>query len=608
MAWASIDSRTDPPQLAIGAARAEADLCLQIPGMTASKDDGIWRAPLSWPGYVSYKAVWSVQPITEMEPLATWARAKQDEISQRYAMRDALDAPAELATQLVMMEDGGELHLDAVQRGHTAWLSHWRRAIMGDKVGNGKTPPLIRALQITPGALPALVVCPDASPLAWQRKLAQWAPDLRTAVVAGTAAARAKALASGADVYIMVWENVRYHTRLASYPGQAMKRCAKHGGQDSKITAARCEVHDKELNAIRFGTVIPDECHRMANPRSAMSRAVQWLCHHAENCWPVSGTITPSDVGDLWPVLHALDPLAWPVRSRYLDLWARKDWTWGRGAPGILGLRADTAPYFYLAVQPYFRMIDPQIARAGQPLRLPPEFRYPPMSPAQRTAYKQLRKELLADLDGRDLVPGNTAVRFGRAVQLASSMVEISDGEDRAGFTEPVTHLRLPSSKADDVVQFLADNPGQWVIADFSTELLALAARKLDEANITWVGVTGGMSHEAKDGAAQQFQAGRARVCLISPAGREAIDLYAAEGIYFMRPPPSFVMREQMIGRVDRRGQTRRPRVIYAISDGTVDERLYELSEDKEERHNEITTNPELLRWVLGPGDGAVVS
>lgn len=597
MAWAAIDP--DGPQLAIGAAKAEHGLCLQIPGMNLKKD-GIWRAPLAWPTYVAFRAVWAHQPVSEHPELQAWAGARWEEMLARYEMRAALDASEPLRAGLVAMEDGGDLHLSGIQRAHTEWLMTWRRCVLGDPMGNGKTPPLIRALQLLHAqeqACPALVVCPDSAPRSWARKLAAWAPELRVQVVSGTAAKRRSALEAGADVYVVAWSTLRYHTRLAAYSGQAFVKCDEHGGTAGK-SASVCEVHDKELNQIRPRTVIADECHRMKDARGKASRAAQYLAHHAENFWGVTGTLTADDIGDLWPVLHAIDPRGWPAKSRYIDLYAQTGYSW-RGGAEILDLRPDTSPYFHTAVDPLIRRIPREVARAGQPPRLEPEFRYPELLPGQKASYRQLVKELLADIGGQQIVPDGDAVKFGRLVQLASSMVSLEDGESEQGFTKQEVRLSLPSNKADDLVQFLADNPGQWVVSCYSPALVELCERKLDPLKITHTKIVGGMSGDQKDAASQFFQNGDMRVIFVTAAGSESIDLYAALGIVFLQPNPSFIAREQLIGRVDRWGQQNPVRQVYMLSPGTVDQRLYDLGTQKEERHTSVTQDPAMLRWML---------
>src|SRR5579859_4872323 len=99
MAWAAIDpggsgapgSTPDQPTLAIGCSKAEQPLCLQIPGCTFSKRDGIWRAPLSWATYVAFKTVWASQPVIETSQLMDWAASMWADIQIAYGLRAQLD-------------------------------------------------------------------------------------------------------------------------------------------------------------------------------------------------------------------------------------------------------------------------------------------------------------------------------------------------------------------------------------------------------------------------------------------------------------------------------------------------------------------------------------
>jgi SNF2 family DNA or RNA helicase len=607
MAWAAIEPEEVNgvgPALAIGCSSSENHLCQAIPGCNFSKADGIWRVPLTWPGYVCFRTAWGTYPIEIHPQLESWATAGWQDVQKRYADRIMIGAPPgeEIDAQITGIELDNPRQLTPPQRGGVAWLVTYGRAGLEDPMGNGKSPQVIRALQVQQrlggGGLPALIVCPGAALYPWRDKLAEWAPELRVQVVTGTALRRRQALDTVSDVYLIAWPNVRLHTRLAPYPGQRMARCPEHGGQDSKITAARCEVHEKELNGIRFGTIVADEAHRMRNARSKQTRAIWHLAHHAEFFWPVTGTLVADTVEDPWAILYGLFPRAFPSKSRYLDMFAIKDYSWNGGTE-ILGIRPDTEASFHAIVQPYFRRIPKEIARPFQPPRLEPEFRYPELSPAQSRAYKQLVKETLADLYGYTVVPDNAAVKFGRLYQLASSMIEVIDGEDRQGFTAERIELILPSNKADDLLDFLEDTPGQVVVYATSPRLIELAEKKLHEAKITSCKIVGGMTAEQQYQANQWFLDGDCRVIFLSEAGSESIDLQVSDTVYFLQPNPSFLAREQVIGRVDRFGQQRGVRVVYALSPGTVDRRLYQMGCDKEERHQQVARDADLMRWVL---------
>jgi hypothetical protein len=468
MAWAAID--TDKNSLAIGCSEAEQHLCLQIPGCNYSKKDRIWRAPLSWGTYVAFRCSWRSQPVVESPALLDWAASRWQDVRLAYGLRSKMDAGGRVHAEIADIEGGmgGGKSLFPYQRGGVEWLVTEKRCALTDPRGNGKSPQLIRALQVLRARGlegPALIISPGPAVREWARKLAAWAPELRVQTVLGTALRRRQALEESADVCVIGWGTLRYHTRLASYPSQAFVRCPECGGTDDRVTPGRCEVHLKELNSRHFPVVIPDEAHRMQDARSKQTRAVWWLASQAEYFWPATGTITGDTIAEVWPILHAIDPQSWPARARYLDLYADKQLSWHGGAE-ILGLKPETEQYFHTAVQPVMRRIPRELARPHQPPLLDPEFRYPEMSPQQAKLYRQIRKELLADLPGSGtLVPASALVRFSRLCQLASSSIDLSEAEDLDGFTKQQVDLCLPSNKADDILAFLEDNPGPLVVA-----------------------------------------------------------------------------------------------------------------------------------------------
>ena len=603
-AWAAIDpgDGTRPPHLAVGCSKNENHLCEQIPGMNYAKADGIWRAPLSWPAWVAFLTVWGQQPCDVHPALRAWADAKWNEVQAAYRLRGALDAGS-----LLPGSGPGEPELFPPQKAGAQWLMVMERGILGDPQGNGKTVQAVRAIralraQRVRGDVdgPWLVIAPTAALYNWQREVNAWAPELTVRMVDGTALKRRKAIMDEgeADVYVTGWSTLRFHTRLRAYPGQALVRCDEHGGSSGK-TPAQCEVHEKELNAIRWAGIIPDEAHRMQDAKSKQTRAVWYLAGQARFFWPMTGTMIGDSVADLWPVLHGIDPLAFPSKSRYLDLYAVKNHSW-HGGTDILGIKPETAGAFHATVQPLIRRIPKEVMRPFMPPRLPVTFRNPEMAPSQARAYAQMKKQALAELEHSTVPTQNDLGRFVRLCQLASASIETYDAEDQDGFYRQGVKMTAPSSKADDLIDFLADNPGPLVACMNSPQLLELCEQKLAQAKITNCAVKGGQSAAERDTSVQFFQNGDCRVILLTArAGGEAITLTASSTVLFLQPDPSYRATEQVIGRVDRIGQAEPVRVVYSVSRGTVDERLYQLSQDKSERANEVFQDAALLRWLL---------
>jgi hypothetical protein len=555
---------------------------------------------------VAFCEIWKMQPITVYRELQEYGARQAAMVDEMYRDRGTIDAPADWLWPIERIEMANGTRVDPWQRGAAAWLAKWYRVGLEDPTGNGKTPCVARALQLIHqkhdgDVSPALVICPGSALFPWRDKLATWAPELKVRVVRGTALQRSKALLSSdmADVYLIAWPNVRYHTRLAAYPGQSLVRCPEHGGLDPKITPGRCEVHEKDMNEMPWSVIIPDEAHRMRNAKSKWTRAVWHLASQAPYFWPVTGTLVSDKATDPWPIHHAMAPLAYPSRSRYLDLWAVKVNAW-HGGTEVLGIRPETEASFHAVIQPYWRRIPKEIARPDRIEPYPPEFRYPDMVTGQTAPYKQIKRALMAEIDGQTIMPANAMIKFARLCQLAASSIELADGEDQFGFTAQVVNLSLPSGKLDDFLEFLGDTESQVVAVANSPRLIALAEHKLALAKITSTKIVGGMDDPAKYAANLAFQNGEVRVIFLTAgAGGESIDLYAADTLFWLQPNPSYLVRDQVMGRVDRRGQTAKVRQIYSITPGTVEERLFALGCEKEERSNSVSRDVDLLRWIV---------
>lgn len=622
MNWAEIDP-ADDLKIAIGCTLTDNFLAEQVPGCNFQKARGYWTAPKSWASYVIIRLLF---PSISYGPAITaWAAAAYAGVEQSWAMRQSLDTVIpEHAARLDELDAGRPpgRRLFTHQRGGASWLAWVQRGLCGDPQGNGKTPQVIRALQLSgQSALPALVICTPAAVINWGREFADWAPELRVQLVMGGAAKRRKAILSyhdeegsrPPDVMVMAWPSVRLHTRLAPYPSLAFKRCVAHGGASPKITAATCEVHDKELNDIQWGTVVVDEAHRMQDAKTAQTRAVWWLMANARARWPVTGTPVADNIGSLWAIGHGMDPASFPAKGKYLDLFAIRAYNF-RGGAEIQSIRPDTEHVLQSFVQPMIRRIPREIALPFLPPRMPMKFRYPEMSPPQARLYKQLRDQALAVMpDGTVFIPDNGLVKFTRMCQLASSMIKVTEtqGADPEDWDQQVA-LTSPSGKVDDLAEFIRDDgDAPLVVCANSPALLRLAQDRLESLKIRCsllAGKSDGMTSQGQQDAIDAFQAGKVQVILVSiRAGGESITLTRSNTVFFLQPTPSYLQRDQMIGRVDRIGSQVHDsiRLITSITADSVEQRLYSLGDDKEERSGQITRDPDLLRWVIRSGDGS---
>jgi SNF2 family DNA or RNA helicase len=467
------------------------------------------------------------------------------------------------------------------QRPGVAFLVRNRHAILADPPGLGKTAQLIRTLQVLAemgeNPFPALVVCPNSLKLStWSFGFSTWAPEITTQVIDGTATQRRKQLAADADCYIVNWEGLRAHSRLAGY---------------GTIALSEKDKTPKELNEMGFRTVIADEAHKGSNAQTAQTRALWALLHTAEFRYLATGT--PGNVEALWALLHGIEPTWFPAKTKYLDRWADTSINYFGGLD-VHGLHLDHRDEYYRITNPLIRRIPKEAALPQLPAKLPDQIRHTPMLPKKK-AYEQMRDHMIANV-GELLVAPNPLSQLMRLNQLAAACAEIDDDYN-------VT-LVNPSPKVDDLVDLLdemGDEP--LVVAAVSRHLIELASERLTKLNIPHGLVTGAQSSYERAQAVDHFQAGRHRVILLTfGAGAEGLTLTRASRLLCMQESYSSIQNQQMYDRIYRIGSEQHDsiQIIKQITPHTVEETKQLLLDTKAMRLEEIVRDQSTLLTLLG--------
>lgn len=468
------------------------------------------------------------------------------------------------------------------QRPGVAFLVRNRRALLADPPGLGKTAQLIRTLQVLAemgeNPYPALVVCPNSLKTStWSFELAKWAPEITTQVVDGTATQRRKQLAADAQVFVLNWEALRLHSRIAGY---------------GTIALTDKEKAPKELNELGLRTVIADEAHKGSNHKSAQTRALWALLHSAEFRYLATGT--PGDIEALWALLHGIEPTWFPAKTKYLDRWAETSVGYFGGID-VHGIDPQHKDEYYRIVDPLIRRIPKEAALPQLPPKLPDQIRHTPMLPKQKKAYEQMRQHMIASLDDL-LVAPNPLAQLMRLNQLASASATVDEhGEAR---------LADPSPKVDDLIDLLdelGDEP--LVVAAVSRQLIELAADRLTKLGIPHGLVTGAQNQYERSQAVERFQDGRQRVILLTySAGAVGLTLTRASRLLCMQQSYSSIQNQQMYDRIYRIGSEHHDsiQIIKQVTPGTVEEQAQLLLETKALGMEEIVRDQSTLLTLLG--------
>lgn len=582
---------------------SQKEIAASIPGARWDIPEipGAWSVPLSWNSCLALRSTFEGK--LEIGPrLAAWAwREKTERIDPALAMREALDAP-------------GAPDLYPFQRAGVEFIRLAKRVLLGDDPGSGKTVQAIRgvAALLADGheVFPMLVVCPNTMKMPWRREFERWWPGVVCSVVKGSAAKRRKALETPAHVYIINWESLRSHSRLSGYGSTALKKCTDHGGEDPRITENACEVHPRELNRMRFKTVVADECHRAKDPKSKQTRALWAASGDAPFRIGLSGTPIANNVIDLWPILHWLDDREWPSKTRWVDRMVDVMLN-AFGGMMVLGVKPHRTEEFYAALHPHFRRMPKKLVLPFLPPIIP-EQRDVELSPKQLKAYREMKEKLMADLESGLLTTPSKLTQTIRLLQLSCAMLDVHEEErvDKdTGEIETIEVARLtePSSKLDDLMHDLTDLGSESVaIMAVSRQLIELLSERMTKAKIPHGLVTGAQDEDERQRSIDDFQNGKIQFILFTAAaGGAGITLTAARYLIRLQRPWSRVDDVQALNRVHRIGSEIHESIIVIdyVTEGTLEHHVMDVLDNKNESFEGVVRDNDLLLRVLGMAD-----
>jgi SNF2 family DNA or RNA helicase len=569
-----------------------------LPGSSYDLRRHIWTAPLTWATCVAMRGMFGDDLVIGAS-LTEWAtRERAERIDPAVQMRQAWD------DESIPFPD-----LYPFQRAGVSFMTFAKQALLCDEMGTGKTVQTIRTLAniVRNGGnpFPAVVVAPNNMTLTWKKEFEFWYPGVKVGVVKGGIAQRRAILADKSlHVYVINYEGVRSHSKLASYGSIALRKCHicdPMMPDDKDHTAARCQVHPKELNKIDFKTLIVDEAHRMKDPKSQQSRAVRALrTATTEWVYPLTGTAIADSPVDLWSSLNLIAPLEFPSRSKYIERYCLQSYNMF-GGMSVTGLNPLTKDEFFSVVDPRMRRMPKEAVLPFLPPKIPIR-RYVEMTAKQAKAYKQMDDNqiaILGDLQDGVTVAANPLTELTRLTQFSSAFAELDD--------EGGVRLSEPSNKIDALMEILEDTGEEpLVVMAQSRQLIELAATRLRKAGVSISMIVGGQTVDEREDAKDDFQNGKVRVVLCTiAAGGIGITLTRANRIVFLQRSWSMIENKQAEDRVHRIGSEKfeRVEIIDIISVNTVEEAQHVALAGKEERLQEIMRDADTVARVRGEGN-----
>jgi hypothetical protein len=445
------------------------------------------------------------------------------------------------------------------QRG-VAWLAAMCDTGFGgclaDDMGLGKTIQVI-ALHLhrrEKKAGPTLVVCPASLLGTWQREVTRFAPGIPVR---------------------------RYHGG-----GRHLRDVA-----DDEIVLVTYGVvlrDSAELATLRWGLMVADEAQHAKNPLSRTARELRAIPAPARVA--LTGT---------------------PVENRLSELWSILDWT----TPGLLGhletftrqiavqveryRDVEVTARFAALVRPFLlrrRKSDPGIAP-----ELPPKTEtdlFVPLSAEQVTLYEAVVRETMAAIAAKQGIE-----RAGLVFKLLTALKQICN--------HPAHYLKQPGPLAgrsgkltafDELVDVIVAAGDSMLVFTQYTQMAKLLQQHLDARDIASLFLHGGVPVRRREEMVEEFQAGKAPVFLLSlKAGGTGLTLTRATHVLHYDRWWNPAVEDQATDRAYRIGQDRPVQVHRLITEGTLEDRIAALLEEKRDLAKAVVGSGE--QWIAELSD-----
>ena len=406
---------------------------------------------------------------------------------------------------------------------------HFRAFVLND-MGTGKTKACIWSfdfLRRIGMAKRMLVVCPLSTVrFTWEREFFNTIPNLKVAVLTGTAEKRRKLLAEKADVYIINHDGVGVIYR------------------ELKLRS--------DIDVICF-----DEAATYRHAKTDRFKLAYELAITRPYVWGMTGSPTPNDPTDAFGLAKLITPETAPrsfshFRQETMVNVSQFKWVPKRGA-------ADTVAK---VLQPSVRFTLDEITE------LPPIYEREveiEMGERQRKTYAMLKEHAAALLKEGTITAVNGGVLFSKLLQTSIGWVYGDDGK-----TYELDNHRRIAALLDIItgkVDSLRTDAKVLVFSPFISAMHGISA-ELKKAKIDFAEVSGDTTSAERGEIFQAFQhTAKFKVLNAHPqCMSHGLTLTAADTVIWFGPTTKLETYEQANARIRRVGQTRKQQIIRLLA------------------------------------------
>jgi SNF2 family DNA or RNA helicase len=463
------------------------------------------------------------------------------------------------------------------QRRGLAWMQFLSRLGLGgclaDDMGLGKTATTLAHLVERPG--PHLVVCPLSVVRNWRSESERFTPKLDVTVHHGLQRNRQLALLAKAVEAASVDERTDPDEMFYIDPDLQIV-----------ITTYGLLPRDVEhLGAINWSTVVLDEAQMVKNPNTKAARAVREL--RADQKIALTGTPVENRLSELWAILDAVNPGVLGGLERFRKDFASPIERNGDGAADAAGrLRRITGPFILRRTKADKRLLPDLPDKIEQ-------IAYAKLTKEQAALYQQVVDQLLVDAEQSKGMRrrGLVLAALMRLKQICNHPAHaLKDGSRLAGRSGKLTRF-------DELVTDLLDQGERALVFTQFREMGELLVRHINEQfGFDAPFLHGGVSRTKRDRMVDDFQDGSGPPLLLISlkAGGTGLNLTAASQVIHYDRWWNPAVEDQATDRAWRIGQTQTVNVHKLVCEGTVEEKVSQVIDDKRK----------LAEQAIGTGEG----
>lgn len=424
-------------------------------------------------------------------------------------------------------------------------LSHYGfGGILADEMGLGKTIQTIAFLISERGSGPSLVIVPTSLVYNWKDEIDKFGSELKTVIMNGTKSRRMELLKdiSKSDVVI------------TSYP------------------LIRRDID--EFKDIEFNYCILDEAQQIKNASSINASSVKKI--KARGYFALTGTPIENSLTELWSIFDFIMPGYLFNHSKFSKIYEK---------PIVRDNDKE-------ALEELKRHINPFILRRLK---------------------KDVIKELPPKIEQKFLVEMTEEQKKVYAAYLNSARREINQEIKSIGFDRSrmkilsvLTRLRQICCDPSVFIENYRGKSGKMIalkdlldqtisqghrVLLFSqfTSVLKNISKMLDESQIVYMYLDGSTKSKERIDMVKKFNTGSTSVFLISlKAGGTGLNLTGADVVIHFDPWWNPAVEDQATDRAHRIGQKNTVEVIKLLSQGTIEEKIFNLQEKKKRMINDI--------------------